>query len=118
MQSELRISTHQAVISDRTRDLIEKEVARLESHFQRVIECEVRIDGPSAHHKKGGEYSVHLSLGVPGPDIYVSKQKHTDLHSAVRQAFRTAKRQLDERNWGQRRRGGRRSPKRQAEAET
>ncbi|MEM6704621.1 MAG: HPF/RaiA family ribosome-associated protein [Acidobacteriota bacterium] len=111
MQSELRIRTHNATVSPGVRSLIEKEVAHLEAHFQRVVECAVRVEGPSAHQRKGGKYSVHLTLGIPGPDVQVSKQQHETLEGAVRGAFHVARRQLDERHWRQRERATRRRPK-------
>lgn len=108
MQSELRIRTQQAHVSPKIRALIEKEVAHLEAHFQRVVECSVRVEGPP---RKGGQYSVHLTLGVPGPDVQVSKQQNATLAGAVRGAFQVARRQLDERHWRQRERVSHRRPR-------
>lgn len=104
MQSEVRVTAQHLTLPPATRTLIEHEVAVLERHYPRLVECEVKVQGPSQRHQNGGEYSVALTVGLPGPDIHVSRRSHGELDTAVREAFRTAKRQLDERQNKKRRR--------------
>lgn len=85
-------------LEDRVRDL----VAKLEQHYDRIERAEVVIERPHKRHRQGQRVHVRVELAVPGPDIVVSHDHeldgaHEDTYVALRDAFRAARRQLEDR---------------------
>jgi len=75
--------------------------AKLGRIYDRIGSCEVVIERPHQSHHRGQDIHVRVSLDVPGPDIVVSRNHelegaHEDAYVAVRDAFRAARRQLDQ----------------------
>lgn len=83
---------------------LEKEVRRriadLGSAFERVLACHVVVDLPHLHQQRRRRYDVRVELSVPGGQLVVARSGddpvHADAYLAVRDAFRAARRQLDE----------------------
>lgn len=99
MQTPLRITFRHCDYSDalanRARELIE----RLERFHDHIVSCNVVVEAPSAHHAKGGPFTVTLTIAVPRSVIAVdtahaSREEHADPYLALRDAVDTAKRQL------------------------
>jgi cold shock CspA family protein len=84
------------------RDSIEKHVAELEQRFSRVTACRVVPKGPGGHHRTGGLYEVNIRLALPdGREVDVARtpkadERHSDLAFAVNDAFKRARRQLQD----------------------
>jgi cold shock CspA family protein/ribosome-associated translation inhibitor RaiA len=82
---------------------INSKVKMLERFFGRTIGCDVVIEAPAHHSRKGHPFGVRLEISVPGgPPVVVShphhdRADHDDAYLAVRDAFNAAKRQLQER---------------------
>ncbi len=79
---------------------VNKEVAKLERVFGRIVDCRVVIEAPHRQHTKGRVFHVGLDINVPGGQVIVSHDNHDDhahedLATAIRDAFRAARRQLD-----------------------
>lgn len=79
---------------------INKEVAKLERVFGRIVDCRVVIEAPHRQHHKGRVFHVALDINVPGGQVIVSRDTHEnhaheDLPTAIRDAFRAARRQLE-----------------------
>lgn len=80
---------------------VHKWVARLEQTFDRIEDCSVVIEIPHNHHRQGKTFQVHITLAVPGRTIVVSRDpgadhRHEDLYVAIADAFRAARRQLQD----------------------
>lgn len=98
MQTPLQITFRHAdrspALEARVRDL----VARLEHLHERITGCRVTVEGPPAHHTKGGPYGIRIALAVPGGEINVNSglnnAAHADVYVALRDAFDGVKRQL------------------------
>lgn len=80
---------------------VRRWASRLETVYDRVERCQVVIERPHQHHRHGQRYHVRVTLAVPGPDIEVSRDHaldgaHEDLYVAIRDAFRAARRQLED----------------------
>jgi ribosomal subunit interface protein len=100
MQIPLQITFRHMGTSQAVEDNIREQVAYLEQHFDRITGCRVVIDAPPAHRNKGGPFSVHVDLTVPGREIVVNSVRddhtqHTDVYVAIRDAFDAVQRQLD-----------------------
>jgi cold shock CspA family protein len=87
--------------SDAVEADVRKEIAGLERFYDRLHYCRVMVEALHRHHHKGHLYDVHITLGVPGPDIQVSRtgprdHAHEDVYVAVRDSFRAATRMLED----------------------
>ncbi len=81
---------------------IAEKAAKLERHFDRMTHCRVVVAAPNKHAHKGKTYEVKIDIGIPehAPIIVTHGssvgQAAEDLQIALRDAFATAQRQLDE----------------------
>ena len=100
MQLPLQITFRHMASSAAVEDNIREQVGYLEQHFDRITGCRVVIDSPPAHRNKGGPFSVHIDLTVPGREFFVNSARddhtqHMDVYVAIRDAFDALKRQLE-----------------------
>src|SRR6266542_5481047 len=105
---------------------IQEEAAKLDTYYGRTTSCRVVVETLHSHHRSGNPFHVRIDLGVPGEELVVKHQPslhgsmkrvrepkrvkrldvqapHKNLHVTVRDAFRAAKRQLE--NYARRKRG-------------
>jgi cold shock CspA family protein len=88
--------------SDFVRARIEREVARLERFFGRGTSCRVVVQAPDGRQAKGGQFSVRIYLDMPGQRSVVvnrmpsGRKALADPYVAIHEAFRTARRQLQD----------------------
>ena len=80
---------------------VQRWVDRLEHMYGRILSCSVVIEVPHRHQRHGRTFHVRLSLAVPNHDIEVSQDPgdegaHEDLYVAISDAFRAARRQLQD----------------------
>ena len=101
MQTPLQITFHQLPPSPALEADVRQRVDELATFFDRIVSCSVLIEAPHHHHHQGRLYRVRIEIGVPGEHIVVGRSPdedgaHADPHVAVRDAFRAARRQLEE----------------------
>lgn len=71
---------------------------RLERRFGAVDRCTVVIDQPHKHHRQGRLFEVHVHLAAAGQSFAVTNgHGHEDAYVAIADAFRLARRALEER---------------------
>ena len=80
---------------------VREKIAGLERFYDRVHYCRVIVEALHRKGHKGHLYDVHLTLGVPGTDIQVSRtgpldHAHEDVYVAVRDSFQAATRMLED----------------------
>jgi ribosomal subunit interface protein len=103
MQKELRLRWRNVMPSEAVEAHVRDEVKRLEKFHGRITGCEVTLESPSRHHRNGAQkFRVRIELTVPGGKVVVARDRarneaQADLYLALRQAFREAKRQLQDR---------------------
>ena len=79
-----------------------KEAEKLEEFYDRITSARVVISRPHRRHHKGNTYRVRIHMTLPGaPDIVVDhdpgdRYAHEDVYVAIRDAFRAARRQLQD----------------------
>jgi ribosome-associated translation inhibitor RaiA len=101
MQIPVDITYKEMEPSDALNLRITDWVAKLERVYDRITRCEVLVDAPHRHHRKGREFHVRVRLTVPGgKEIIVSRDPgpdgaHEDVYVALRDAFTAARRQLE-----------------------
>lgn len=102
MQTEPTIVFENMEPSDFVRARIRREVDRLERFFGRTTSCRVVMRAPTAHHAKGGPFSVRVHIEMPGQRRVVvnrlppARKALVDPQVAIHEAFRTARRQLQD----------------------
>jgi ribosome-associated translation inhibitor RaiA/cold shock CspA family protein len=115
----LQISFRNIKPSEALEARVREEVAKLETFYQRIMHCRVVIELPHKHSRKGDLYHVRIDLTVPGEEIVVRHEPsleaslrrvdvekrsksaeahaaHKDLYVVIRDAFKEARRQLQD----------------------
>jgi ribosome-associated translation inhibitor RaiA len=77
---------------------------RLSRYSHGIQNCQVWVESPRGHHRKGDLYGVRIRLTVPGEELAVDLQPgEEDVHLSIRKAFDAARRKLQD--FERRRRG-------------
>jgi ribosome-associated translation inhibitor RaiA len=84
-------------LETRIRDL----VSRLERFSGHISRCHVVVEPPTGHQQQGGLYDFHVDITLPDQEIAVrharsADQAHEDPYVALRDAFRAARRKLED----------------------
>ena len=116
MKLPLQISFHNLDRSEAVETRIIKEAAKLDEFCDHIMSCRVVVDAPHRHHERGNVYQVRIDMTVPGEEIGVVHEPaehdphYKDINNAVRDAFGSAARKLEEyvRRQRQRRKASRR----------
>ena len=97
MEHPLRITSRDFALTGAIDTLIRKRAGRLDNYFDRITSCHVVLSAPTVkHHRNGGPFDVHIVLHVPGGELAVNRRHGEDLSIAVRNAFDTARRKLQD----------------------
>lgn len=102
MQTPVQIGFQGMEPDAATRASINEHIAKLERRFGRIISSRVVLKAPGHHHRTRGLYEVNIHLTLPnGKDVNVSRtrsldERHSDLALAVNDAFKPARRQLQD----------------------
>ena len=97
MQIPLQITVHGMPASDALDARIREKVAGLERFHPRITSCRVRVGEFSKHHQQGRQFEVHVDVRVPGhAEIVSNRHHHEDVYVALRNAFASTTRQLEE----------------------
>ncbi len=101
MQTLPQISFHNETHSDAVESTIRAKIEDLEQVHSGIIGCRVVVSAPHRDKWKGKIYEVHVEVSIPGPDIAITREAgtnhaHEDLYVAIRDAFDTARRALQD----------------------
>ena len=80
---------------------IRKLAARLDKFSTHIMRCHVVVEAPGHHSHQGGLFNVHIDITAPGEQIAIRRahheaHSHEDPYVALRDAFRAARRKLEE----------------------
>jgi len=98
---------------------VREEVTKLETFYAGIMRCRVLIEIPHRHHRKGDLYHVRIDMTVPGAELVVKREpglhaalrqidsekesksyeahaEHKDVFVVIRDAFKEARRQLQD----------------------
>lgn len=105
--------------SDAIEAMVREEAAHLDSYYNRIMGCRVMIEVPHRHREEGEHHHVRIYLTVPGGEIVVKREpslharqqdvqeeertkdreiesSHKHIQVAIREAFDTARRLLQD----------------------
>jgi cold shock CspA family protein len=102
MQLPAEIDFQGMKANDALRASITDHIAGLERRFGRMTACRVAVKAPSEHHQNGGLYEVTIHLLLPqGRDVDIARtphvdERHADVNFAINDAFKRARRRLQD----------------------
>jgi len=101
MQIPLEIAFRHMDPSPALEARIRKLAAGLEKFSTQIIHCHVTIESPHRHQQQGRLFDVALRVTVPGDEIVIGRvdpadHAHEDVYVALRDAFKAARRQLQD----------------------
>lgn len=76
-------------------DVIREKATKLDRFCDHIMSCRVVVDMPHKHHHTGNMLEVRIDISAPGKEIVVNKEPSKDISAALRDAFDSAKRQLE-----------------------
>jgi ribosome-associated translation inhibitor RaiA/cold shock CspA family protein len=97
-----QIAFHNFEGSPALRRAIEAMIARLERFHPQIVGCEVTVELPHRRRTHGNKWRVKIVVSVPGEDVRVTGEadehaRHEDAVATLRDAFASARRQLQDR---------------------
>lgn len=97
IQITFRNLEHSEAIEARIRERAEKLV----EYYDRIMNCRVVVEGQHKHHRHGNCYHVRVDITVPDGELVASREpdehhSYTDVYVAIRDAFDTMRRQLED----------------------
>ncbi len=97
MQIPLQITVRDMAHSDALDGRIREKIADLEHFHPRITSCRVTVAASRKHHHQGHQFEVRIDVRVPGRAEIVANREHDeDVYVALRDAFDSVKRQLEE----------------------
>ena len=108
MQLPLQITFRNLRKSAAVEDKIRERAEKLDRFHHRIMSCRVAVELMHRHHVQGNNYRVRVDVTVPGEELVVTRESeehhaYTDVFVAVRDAFDTMDRLLED--YGRRQRG-------------
>jgi ribosomal subunit interface protein len=96
MKIPLQITFRNMPHSEAIEAKINEKAARLDRYYDRIMSCRVVVEESQRRQHQGKLFSVHIDITAPGKELAVTRAENEDPHVAVRDAFNTAARWLEE----------------------
>ena len=102
MQTPVEIEYQELAADPALQEMIADQVKKLETRFGRITACRIVVKGPGGRHHNGGLYDINIRLALPdGREVNIGRtpkadERHSDLPFAVNDAFKRARRQLQD----------------------
>jgi len=80
---------------------VREHAERLDKFYDRITGCRVVIEERHKHHRRGNHFQVRVDVTVPGSELVANREPdehhaYTDAHVAIRDAFDSMRRQLED----------------------
>jgi ribosome-associated translation inhibitor RaiA len=89
-QITLRNMRRSTALNERIRKMSEQR----QLFHPHILRCRVAVEAPSLRKERGGEFTVSVTVHVPGREIVASHGHEKDVLAALSGAFDAARRQL------------------------
>ena len=96
MQTPLQITIRHMASSPALTARIHEEVQKLSGHCPDIVSCRAVIEQRDRHKSQGRSFNVRVILGVPGEELVVNHDHDEDVYVAVRDAFASLTRQVED----------------------
>ncbi len=96
MKIPLQITFRNMPPSEAIEAKINEKAAKLDRYFNRIMSGHVVVEETQRRHHQGKLFSVRIDITVPGRELAVTREENEDPYVAVRDAFNTAARRLEE----------------------
>ncbi|MGA8006264.1 MAG: HPF/RaiA family ribosome-associated protein [Burkholderiales bacterium] len=96
MQIPLQITLRHMPPSDALEARIRDQAAKLEEFHPNLVSCRVTVEETARHQQQGRQFQVRIDAHVPGHEIVANRDHHEDVYVALREAFESVVRQLEE----------------------
>ena len=96
MQTPLQITIRHMANSPALTARIHEEVEKLSVFCPDIVSCRVVIEQRDRHKSQGRSFNVRVALGVPGEELVVNHDHDEDVYVAVRDAFASLTRRLED----------------------
>ena len=104
MRIPLQITGRDVELTEAIEESIRQKAKKLELFYDQIMRCRVVVEAPHRRQRKGVLYNVRIDIKVPDEELVVKKELNQDLYVAIRDAFDSARRQLQD--YSKQRRGG------------
>jgi ribosomal subunit interface protein len=92
----LQITFRNMSHSDAIEAKINEKAAKLDRYYDRIMSCRVVVEESQRRQHQGKLFSVHIDITAPGKELAVTREENEDPYVAVRDAFDTAVRRIEE----------------------
>ena len=80
---------------------VHERAQKLDRFYEHIMSCRVVIEESHKHHERGNLYHVRIDMKVPDAEIVANREPdahhgYTDVYVAIRDAFDSARRQLQD----------------------
>lgn len=96
MRVPLQITVLNLPQSDALEARARKMAEKLEKFHSRIVSCRVGIEELRRHRSRGRLFHVRVDLRIPGKEIVSNHRHNKDPYVAVRNAFLSIRRQLED----------------------
>lgn len=101
MKLPLQITFRNMEPSEAVEENVRKWAAKLDRVCDNIMRCAVVVEAPSKHKRVGDHFRVRIDITVPGSELVINREpdqhhSYVDVHVCLRDAFNSAKRQLEE----------------------
>jgi ribosomal subunit interface protein len=101
MKQPLQITFRNMPPSDALETHIREKAAKLDEFYNEIMACHVVIEQPHSHHHQGRLFQVSIDLTLPEGELLANRSPHghhahEDAYVAIRDAFKSARRQLQD----------------------
>ena len=101
MKLPLQITFRNMDPSEAMETTIHEKAAKLDHYYDQIMSCRVMVETQHKHHQKGNRYHVRIDLKVPDGELVANREpdlhhSYEDAYVAIRDAFDSVRRQLEE----------------------
>lgn len=96
MQIPLQIAVRHMTHSDALDARIREDAAKLEEFYRGIISCHVAVEQQGRHQRRGRGFNVRIAVHVPDHELVVNRDHDEDVYVALRDAFASLTRRLEE----------------------
>jgi len=96
MKIPLRIAFQDMPHSAAVEQAVQEKAEKLEQFYPQLIGCHITVQTLGSHKHQGKQFTVRIDLKAPGKEIVVNRDHDEDIYVAIRDAFDSARRQLED----------------------